>query len=72
MLDWTDKQNGVDTIDADDINSVAHAVETLETDSATMKTDIVELKKLPAKVSALEVEVQNIKNDIGVIQIAQY
>lgn len=72
MLDWTDKQNGTDYIYADDINSVAHAVETLETDSATMKTDIAELKKLPAKVSALEVEVQNIKNDIGVIQLAQY
>lgn len=54
MLDWTDKQNGVDTIDADDINSVAHAVETLETDYAAMKTDITELNKLPAKVSALE------------------
>ena len=72
MLDWTDKQNGVDTIDADDINSVANAVVTLETDSASMKADIVELNKLPAKVSALEVEVQNIKNDIGVIQLAQY
>lgn len=54
MLDWTDKQNGVDIIDADDINSVAHAVETLETDSTAMKTDIAELNKLPAKVSALE------------------
>ena len=72
MLDWTDKQNGVDNIDADDINSVANAVVTLETDSASMKTDIVELNKLPAKVSTLEVEVQNIKNDIGVIQLAQY
>ena len=72
MLNWTDKQNGVDTIDADDINSVANAVVTLETDSATMKADIVELNKLPAKVSTLEVEVQNIKNDIGLIQIAQY
>lgn len=54
MLDWTDKQNGVDTIDADDINSVAHAVKALETDSTAMKTDIEELNKLPAKVSALE------------------
>ena len=72
MLDWTDKQNGVDTIDADDINSVAHAVLALETDSATMKTDIAELNKLPAKVSALEVEVQNIKNDIGVIADGEY
>ena len=71
MLNWTDKQKG-DDIDADDINAVAHAVEDLETDSATMKADIVELNKLPAKVSALEVEVQNLKNDIGAIADGAY
>ena len=29
-LSWIDKQNNIDTVDADDINGIAHAVEDLE------------------------------------------
>lgn len=32
MLEWVDKVDGVDDVVAADINSIAHAVETLETD----------------------------------------
>lgn len=30
MLNWKDKQNGVDDVLAEDINSIAHAVMNLE------------------------------------------
>ena len=35
MLNWTDKVDGVDDVLAADINSIAHAVESLETDVGT-------------------------------------
>ncbi len=50
---WIDRQNGVDYVNAEDINNVAHAVIEAEERLDALKSDITDLQTALIGVSAL-------------------
>lgn len=50
---WIDRQNGVDNVDAKDINNVAHAVIEAEERLVALKSDITDLQTALIGVSDL-------------------